>query len=78
VYVPPQLPPQFRREMEIVSVAVGSATLQFLRDEQEIIATVLGQSAEDAEGKRQGLVAQQLCDAIDLVSEAMPETAHFE
>jgi hypothetical protein len=28
------------------------------------------------EGKRKGLVAQQLRHAIDLVSEAMPKTAH--
>jgi hypothetical protein len=73
-----QLPPMYRREMEIVSVAVGSATLQFIRDEQEIIATVLAESAENADGKRKGLVAAALCDAIDKVSDCMPETAEYE
>ena len=73
-----QLPPFYRREQEIVCVAVGSSTLQFIRDEQDIIASVLGESAADEAGKRMAAIAAAVCDAIDAVSDVMPDTVADE
>ena len=75
---PPQLPPFYRREQEIVSTAVGAATLQWIRDEQDIIATVLRDSAADEEGKRKAAVADAICNAIDQVSLHMPMSEDAE
>lgn len=73
-----KLPPFYRREQEIVAVAVGSTTLQYIRDEQDIIASVLGEGAADAEGKFMASVASAICDAVDQVSDALPDTVAAE
>eukprot|EP00240_Pyramimonas_obovata_P013153 CAMPEP_0118934994 /NCGR_PEP_ID=MMETSP1169-20130426/14677_1 /TAXON_ID=36882 /ORGANISM="Pyramimonas obovata, Strain CCMP722" /LENGTH=259 /DNA_ID=CAMNT_0006877971 /DNA_START=166 /DNA_END=945 /DNA_ORIENTATION=+ len=73
-----KLPPFYRREQEIVCVAVGSSTLQFVRDEQDIIASVLGEGATDEDGKRMAAMAAAICDAIDMISDVMPDTVADE
>lgn len=70
-----KLPPFYRREQEIVAVAVGAATLQYIRDEQDIIASVLAEGASDEEGKQVAARAEAICNAIDRISACMPDTA---
>jgi len=73
------LPPFYRREQEIVCTAIGAATLAWIRDEQEIIASVLkdalaegGEDALDAEGKQTLALAEAVTDAVDQMSMVMP------
>jgi len=73
-----KLPPFYRREQEIVAVAVGSTTLQFIRDEQDLIASVLGEGADSDEGKHMAAVASAICDAVDQMSDALPDTVAAE
>ena len=73
-----QLPPFYRREQEIVCVAVGSSALQFIRDEQDLIASILGEGAADEEGKTMAAIAAAVCEAVDMVSDILPDTVAGE
>lgn len=73
-----KLPPFYRREQEIVCVAVGSSALQFIRDEQDLIASILGEGAADEEGKTMAAIAAAVCEAVDMVSDILPDTVAGE
>mmetsp|Transcript_18151 Transcript_18151/g.35079 ORF Transcript_18151/g.35079 Transcript_18151/m.35079 type:complete len:81 (+) Transcript_18151:559-801(+) len=68
-----QLPPFYRREQEVVANAVGSCCLQYIREEQEIIVSVLRDQAVNEEGKQKAAIAAAICAAIDQVSMFMPQ-----
>jgi len=60
-------PPLMRRQVTAATVAVGTAALEFVREEQAIIASVLDPESE------QGRTARALVDAVDAVESVLPQ-----
>ncbi len=74
------LPPSLRKQTTSGTAAVGAAALLALREDAELLRTMLAfgdaspQGAEaDDEARSEAAAAAVLCDAVDLVIAAMPQ-----
>lgn len=72
------LPPMLRRQHTAGAAAVGAAALLQLREDAELLRTMLaladeGEVADAEEARREGAAAAALCVAVDAVIGAMPQ-----